>query len=309
MTKLLVVFGATGNQGGSIVQTVLSDPTLSSEYRVRAVTRNAGSPKAQALKNQNVEVVEADADSPESLPSALAGAHTVFSLTTSIYDEKLEQRELAHGKGVADAAVAAGAQYLIFSTLAHIGRVSGWKYNRGGHFDSKAEVEEYIRTLPIKSAFFAPGSFMQNFSSIMKPHHGGNGTYMLANVLAPDSKLPLIDIEETGKYVGPILADPDAFEGKIIAGATRLYTMQETVEIMSKCTGKKVVYKELSEEVFRSFLPANVVEYMVHMLLYIRDFGYYGTGTQELVDWSAANARGSLTTLEEYFAKHPLQLD
>ena len=309
MAKLLVVFGATGNQGGSVVQTVLSDPTLSNEYKIRAVTRDVTAPKAQALKSQNVEVVTADADNPASLLLALAGAHTVFSLTTTIYDEKLEQRELSQGKAVADAAVAAGAQYVIFSTLTHIGRVSGGKYTHGGHFDSKAEVEEYIRTLPIRSAFFAPGSFMQNFSSIMKPHPAGDGTYVLANVLAPDSAIPVIDIEETGKYVGAILARPDEFEGKVVAGATGLSTMQEIVDVMSKCSGKTVVYKELPEEVFRGFLPPNVVEYMVHMLLYIRDFGYYGPDTQELVEWSAANARGTLTTLEQYFAKHPLELE
>lgn len=309
MAKLLVVFGATGNQGGSVVQTVLSDPTLSNEYKIRAVTRDVTAPKAQALKSQNVEVVTANADNPVSLLPALAGAHTVFSLTTTIYDEKLEQRELSQGKAVADAAVVAGAQYVIFSTLTHIGRVSGGKYTHGGHFDSKAEVEEYIRTLPIRSAFFAPGSFMQNFSSIMKPHPAGDGTYVLANVLAPDSAIPVIDIEETGKYVGAILAKPDELEGKVVAGATGLSTMQEIVDVMSKCSGKTVVYKELPEEVFRGFLPPNVVEYMVHMLLYIRDFGYYGADTQELVEWSAANARGTLTTLEQYFAKHPLDLE
>lgn len=309
MAKLLVVFGATGNQGGSVVKTVLSDSVLSKEYRIRAITRDSTNPKAQALKNQNVEVVEADADNPASLQPALHSAHTVFSLTTTIYDEKLEARELSQGKAVADAAVAAGAKYLIFSTLTHIGRVSGGKYTRGGHFDSKAEVEEYIRTLPIQSAFYAPGSFMQNFDTIMKPHPAGDGTYVLANVLAPDSLLPLVDIEETGKYVGAILARPDVFEGRVVAGATGLCTMREIVEVMSRCSGKTVVYKELPEDVFRGFLPANVVEYMVHMLLYIRGFGYYGADTKELVEWSAANARGSLTTLEEYFAKHPLALE
>ena len=31
------------------------------------------------------------------------------------------------------------------------------------HFDGKADIEAYIRTLLIKSAFFTPGSFMQNY--------------------------------------------------------------------------------------------------------------------------------------------------
>ncbi len=39
-----------------------------------------------------------------------------------------------------------------------------------GHFDSKAKVEEYIRTLDIKTMFFMPGWFMQNHLHFMRPH-------------------------------------------------------------------------------------------------------------------------------------------
>jgi uncharacterized protein YbjT (DUF2867 family) len=37
------------------------------------------------------------------------------------------------------------------------------------HFDSKAEVETYIRTLDIKSMFFMAGWYMQNNASFMRP--------------------------------------------------------------------------------------------------------------------------------------------
>src|SRR5206468_3067781 len=110
----------------------------------------------------------------------------------------------SQGKAIADAAVAAGASYIIYSSLFHVKRVSGGKYNKAGHFDAKAEVEDYIRTLPIKSAFFAPGSFMQNFRTIMAPQPAGDGTYALSNIMTPQTEIPLIDIEEAGKYVGAV---------------------------------------------------------------------------------------------------------
>ncbi|OJJ88174.1 uncharacterized protein ASPGLDRAFT_72254 [Aspergillus glaucus CBS 516.65] len=298
MSKLLVVFGATGNQGGSVVKNVINDPVLSNQYKIRAVTQDVSKPEAHALQKMGKVDVQ-----------ALEGAHTVFALTVTIYDKLLEARELSQGKAIADAAVAAGAKYFIFSTLFHIARVSGGKYNKGRHFDCKAEVEDYIRALPIKSAFFAPGSFMQNFNSNMKPHPVGDGTYALANIVAPGTKMPLVNIEKTGKYVAAILANPDEFEGKILAGATQLYTMEEIVGIMSKSSRKTVVYKQLPKDVFRSFLPPNMADYLVHMLLYIQDFGYYGAETKELVAQSAANARGTLTTLEKYFVEHPLGLE
>ncbi|WBW73749.1 NmrA family protein [Schizosaccharomyces osmophilus] len=310
MRKLLVVFGATGNQGGSVIEEVINDPFLVNEYKIRAVTRDTSKSSAQALQQTGkVEVVQGDADDVSSLKRIFEGAHTIFFLTTTVYDEFLEERELSQGKGIANAAVAAGAKYLIFSTLFHITRVSGGKYYKGRHFDCKAEVEDYIRTLPIKSAFFAPGCFMQNFDWNMKPHPIGDGTYALPNIVAPSTKLPLINIEETGKFVAAILANANDFEGKILAGATQLYTMEEIVRIMSKSSGKTVVYNQLPEKVFRNFLPSSMADYLVDMLLYIQDFGYYGPKTKDLVVWTAANARGKLTNLEEYFTEHPLKLE
>ncbi len=42
---MIAVFGATGAQGGSVVEALLKDPG----FKVRAVTRNAGADKAKAL--------------------------------------------------------------------------------------------------------------------------------------------------------------------------------------------------------------------------------------------------------------------
>jgi hypothetical protein len=130
MSKLLVVFGATGQQGGSVVSHVLNDAELSKQYKVRAVTRDPSSSKAEALKTKGVEVVKADLSDPASLSSALKGAHTIFFLTSPSMGPNAKSDELGQGKGVADAAVAAGVQYIIFSTLPHVERLSGGKYTK-----------------------------------------------------------------------------------------------------------------------------------------------------------------------------------
>jgi len=57
MSKLLTVFGATGNQGGSVVRAILADPLLSKDFKIRAVTRDASKSSAQALTKEGVEVV------------------------------------------------------------------------------------------------------------------------------------------------------------------------------------------------------------------------------------------------------------
>jgi NAD(P)-dependent dehydrogenase (short-subunit alcohol dehydrogenase family) len=63
--KTIAVVGATGGQGGSVV-----DSFLGAGYAVRAITRNASSPKASALKERGVEVVTADLNDLDSLVKA-----------------------------------------------------------------------------------------------------------------------------------------------------------------------------------------------------------------------------------------------
>lgn len=310
MAKLLTVFGATGQQGGSVVDYVINDLELSKQYKVRGITRDITKPAAQALQQKGVEVVKADVDDKSSLKQAMHGAHTVFAITATIYNEKLKERELAQGKAMADAAVAAGVQYFIFSTLSNGAKIYGGKIQNLAHFDVKAEIEEYIRAQPMKSAFFAPGSFMQNFTHFMAPRPAGDGTYAIANFVTPETQLPLIDIvDDSGKYVGAILAEPDKYQGKVFSASTRLYSYSEIVKTMSKASGKTINYKQLPLNVWSSFLPAESKDYMIDMFLWIQDYGYYGPQTEELVDWTAKQARGKLTTLEEYLAKRPLHLE
>ena len=309
MSKLLVVFGATGNQGGSVVDYVLKDPELSKEYNVRAVTRDPSSASSKALKEKGAEVVKGDLEDKASVKAALQGAHAVFLATVSVYDDRLKERELSTGKYVADEAVAAGAQLFVYSSLSCDPKVHSDKLKYMTHFEAKSEVEQYIRTLPIKSAFFAPGSFMQNFEGGMAPRPTGDGTYAIFNCVTPETQLPLIETAaDTGKWVGAFLAEPDKYKGKFFAAATRLYSWSEIVEIMSKKSGKTIVYKQIPAETWAGFLPPNMAPYFVDMFTWIQDYGYYGTGSKEQVEWAASQARGKLTTLEEYLDRNPLKL-
>lgn len=71
MSALITIIGATGLQGGSVV-----DTALAAGYKVRAVTRNNGSEKAKALAARGVEVVAADQNDLSSLIKAFEVSHT-----------------------------------------------------------------------------------------------------------------------------------------------------------------------------------------------------------------------------------------
>jgi uncharacterized protein YbjT (DUF2867 family) len=189
-------------------------------------------------------------------------------------------------------------------------KITSGKFPNVDLFESKYNVEQYIRTLPIKSSFFIPASFMQNYQGQQAPRPLGDGTYALFNIHTPDVKIPLIDIAaDTGKWIAAILAEPEKYAGKDIACATRLYTQTEIVEIMSKTSGKTVKHIQIPLDQFEKYVPEAFRRMISEMTQYISEFGYYGEHMEEQLKWGAEQARGSLTTLEKYFQREPLKLE
>ncbi|KAJ4368608.1 hypothetical protein N0V86_009515 [Didymella sp. IMI 355093] len=309
---LLAVLGATGNQGYSVASTVLSDPELSARYNVRAISRSTSAPKMQDLKAAGAELAAADMDKPETLPSALKGANTLFFITATQYQGNTREIETRQAKAVCEAALAAGVSYIIFSSMSHPSKITNGALPNVEHFDDKAEIEEYIRGLPVKSAFFAPASFMQNFQThFMRPHpsQSGDGTYVLANCAYGHSRMPYIDITETGKWVGAILAEPDKYEGKQFAAAAEILTMDQVCEIVSRVTGKTVRHQNLPDEVFKGFMPEGLRQQLFEMWVFQRDYGYYGSSMDEDVKWARDNGRGEVTGLEGFLKRENYALE
>jgi uncharacterized protein YbjT (DUF2867 family) len=310
MSNILAVFGATGVQGGSLINYVLNDPELSQKYRIRAITRDVDSEKAKQLK-EKTEVVQADIFNKSSLEAALEGVHTVFAVTVPSFGPDGLEIEYSSGKTIADVAVQKGSKYIIFSTLPAVSEISGGKYSHVYMFDAKAKIEHYIRGLPIKSAFVSLGFFMQNLHTqpFLGPQPAPDGTWVLSRHISPKNQIPYIDaVKDTGTIIGAILAEPDKYEGKTFCAAEKLYSLEEIVAIMSKASGKTIVYKQVSLDEFKNSIPF-APDVFADGFSFQEEFGgYWGPDTRNLATWAAENARGRLSTLEEYLEAHPLQL-
>ena len=162
MTPILTVVGATGVQGGSVVDAALKV----GGYKVRAITRNADSEKAKALATRGVEVVTADLNDLASLVKAfqvggslyyltysdnLQGSTAIFAVTdffepfASSGPEKAVEIETAQGLNLAKAASQnTTLQHYIWSTLPNAKRISDGKWSVP-HFDAKNVVDDYIK--------------------------------------------------------------------------------------------------------------------------------------------------------------------
>ena len=84
MSKILTVWGATGNQGGSLIRAVLADPVLSKEFKVRGVTRDVNKPAAKELAAQGVEMVSVSLARPSQTTSTSNGCVSNGSVLTRL---------------------------------------------------------------------------------------------------------------------------------------------------------------------------------------------------------------------------------
>lgn len=181
MSKLIVVIGVTGNQGGSVALRFLKDPT----YQVRGLTRDPTSSKAQSLAAQGIEIVQADLNDVSSLEAAFKGANLIFSVTNywePFFAGRAEAAkqgitcrkyaydvEYRHGKNISDAASTAVDSLeengFLVSTLSHGAKCSNGRFKELYHFDAKADifpdyVAEKYPALAAKMSCIHTGFFM-----------------------------------------------------------------------------------------------------------------------------------------------------
>jgi len=76
-SKLVLVTGATGQQGGAVVKALMTRG-----HHVRALTRNAASPAAQRLREQGVEIAGGDFTDHDSLVRAARGVDAMYAMST-----------------------------------------------------------------------------------------------------------------------------------------------------------------------------------------------------------------------------------
>ena len=131
----MAVFGATGAQGGSVVEALVKNQT----YLIKAITRDPQSDKAQALsKQKNVSVHQADLDDPDSIDKVLEGCHGSFLVTD--FSTHFDNRETKQGFSFIDSAIKNKLSHIVFSGLEHVEPIINKPCL---HFDYKAKIEDY----------------------------------------------------------------------------------------------------------------------------------------------------------------------
>ena len=232
--QIILVNGATGNQGGAIARHLLQR----GKFKVRAMVRDQNKPAAQALLQAGAELVQADFNDRASLDRALQGAYGVFSIQD--FRDGVET-EIHQGSAIADAAKAAGIQHFVYSSVGSAERNTGIP-----HFESKFQVEEYIRSINLPYTIMRPVFFFYNYNGMRSLVD--NGT--LFQPLSPDTKLQQLSEEDYGAMVTEVFERPADFMKREIEVASVEMTMPEIAAAFSYVLDKPVNYQQIPFEAF-----------------------------------------------------------
>ena len=293
-SKIIVVMGATGAQGGGLVRAILADK--SGAFKVRAVTRNPQSEKARALAALGAEVVAGDTDKPETLIPAFKGAHGAYCVT-NYWEHFSVEREQKQAKAQADAAKAAGLQHVIWSSLEDTRKWVPLSDNRMPtlqgkykcpHFDSKGEMDAYFREKGLPLTILLTSFYWENFIYFgMGPKPGPDGTLAFALNMG-DRPLSGIAAEDIGRCALGIFKKGSEFIGKTVAIAGEHVTGAQMAATLAKVLGRPVRYNAVSNDVYRGFgFPGS--DDLGNMFQYYHDFNDYFCGVRDVKGARALN--------------------
>ena len=231
MAYSVLVTGATGHQGGSVVRALLDKG-----FGVTAMSRNPDGEKAKALKESGVEVVKGDFQDPDSLKQALSAVDAAFLVSTPF--EAGIDAETSQGIAFIDAAAAAGVGFLLFSSVSDADRATGIP-----HFDSKYEVEKHLAKSGLDYAILAPAFFYDNMMAPFVLPGLKQGT--LAQGLDADKELQSISVRDIGRFAALMLERRDEFKGRRVNVAGDSLTGQAYADALASATGRSIGYAEV----------------------------------------------------------------
>ncbi|MCU1648227.1 MAG: NmrA family transcriptional regulator [Nocardia sp.] len=237
LNDLILVTGATGQQGGATARRLLA-----AGRPVRALVRDPESAAAQELAAAGAELARGDFDDPETLTAALSGARAVFVVPPAAFgphgwDIELEARR---GVDLVTAAQAAGLDQIIFTGIASFDREDSWGAN------GKRRIEEAIQAGDLHWTILRPVRFMENYLAqalVVDGIHDGAHRHLFP----ADRPIQMVAVADIAEFALLAFTDPERFHGHVIELAGDALTMVAAATEISSVTGHPVHYEEIPE--------------------------------------------------------------
>lgn len=247
----LLVFGATGGQGGGIVNAAINSDFFNEIY---CVTRNPESDNAKQLekKSNKIKIVKGDLGDVKSYEELLKKVTHVFGNSNywGIIGEVNGDSELAKKTeteqllNLYKACKSNNIKHLVLSTLENVNRITNGKLSECSHFDAKGIAEDYILKNDSSFVTMVRYSFYDsNFGTFFKEDEKNTITIGMK-----DQDLYVINLQDAGKAIMGIYKGGNAYTGLTIGLASDAKPVSEMMKDYSKVVGKEIKYNAIDGE-------------------------------------------------------------
>lgn len=294
----IAVVGATGAQGGGVVDALLAR----GKFAVRAFTRNPDSDRAKALAERGVEVVHADLQQPETLQAAFDGAYGAF-VVTNFWEEGVGPGEEEQGEAAVRAAKAAGVQHFIWSTLPNCKAISGGDV-AVEHFTSKALVDDAVDAAGFESyTFVEPPFYFSNLTGVMAPQPMEGGAKGWAVPMDPAKRcIHAGDISEFGKLVVAAFENAGRVgKGGRLAMAAETLSWNDIVERLN-AEGHEFSVVQVPAEAYDGFFPGAAE--LREMFQWFERYSYFGPDAEEKIALANEICPNGFTAFADWAQEH-----
>jgi len=241
MANTILIIGATGKQGGAVIDALCSASDIS-DISILAVTRNPESRGAKALtaKSDRIKLVKGDLDDCDSIFRA-AGVpiKAVFGVSMPVMGPWAKPHaEEVQGKALVDVALAHGVEHFVFTSVERHGSDSDTNPTDVPHFASKFNIEKHLKEKSVDKmtwTILRPVAFMDaitpGFAGKILPTAWKYG-------LSPTIKLQLIACADIGWFGAQALLRPKDFAGRAISLAGDDLTFEEANAVFKEKVGE-----------------------------------------------------------------------
>ena len=258
--KVVLVTGATGNQGGAVARALLARG-----HRVLAMTRDPRSEAARRLDEAGARLVGGDFDDAGRLRAALVHegrpVDGVYVMSTP-FPGGVETEE-RQGIAAVEAAADAGAGHVVYASIANADQGTGVP-----HFESKFRVEQRLRQLEVPWTVLGPVSFLDGFGSGWTRQSVAAGQF--AFPMRGDKPLQVVALDDLGALAAYVFEHPEPMRARRIDVASDELGPARMAQILTQVTGHPVVHQEPD----LAALGVDAEGDMARMMRWIAEVGY-----------------------------------
>ncbi|GLI82211.1 hypothetical protein PoHVEF18_010620 [Penicillium ochrochloron] len=234
--KVVLVTGATGRQGGAIIQNLLSAPDMAG-FNIIAVTRDVASPRALKLgANFNVSVIDGDISQPEAIFQKVGPVWGVYSVQVNSDTEEKQ------GMAIVDTAVANGVRHFVYSSGDRGGpEKSPVNPTKVRNFAAKYRIEKYLveraMASPQKMTYtiLRPVTFFENLA----PDIHGKGFARMWEQMG-DKKLQFVSTQDIGRVAAYSFMYPDDYRNVALTLVGDELTQSEAEAMFKAAVGSSM---------------------------------------------------------------------